>query len=436
MKKIFFLAAASAVFFASCAQESKVGVETTPEVKTISSFGLAISSPQPVTSRSNEEKTNATAVTFGSGLVMVIKASGEVAATQALDAAAAATASAVGGLVPITGSFTTDVRVLVFGNLPTAVDSKGKTAQDNLTACADLTAIGEVVSEISTQTAYGTAVLGNVDTNGNGTIDYDELAPLVENTAVAGGGSYKALATVDPMISRLEIADIAASNIADKDGNVMIDFNVTGVFLSNFYPSYNYFGEGEGTMFNQDENNTDFAALLAAYPNYTDYDTTGTVGGTGVIGGTTSGAGTNIGRTGTVTVGTPNYMKTAETAVAVPATNTTTKAYNWAYNVAPKGMPNVIIRLQITNGGVKTLATNTNNTTYNGTRYLRIQGYLLDGELVGNFKRGTIYRLGGTNPIKFKPEDLKGSPVESPDKVLQVGVTVEPWDVEYPTVNV
>jgi len=224
-------------------------------------------------------------------------------------------------------------------------------------------AIKAAASQMATQSDYTQVALANL------------TGEPVGFNAVDGKATVNI--TISPLVSRLELMKVRAT--ANANGDAISAFTVTGVYVDDYYPAFTYTGGGSGTPFAQGQGDTF----------------------------------TGIGDTGEwIAAGTP--------LAAMPDAGKL-----WAHQVASKGVPRFIIRLEdvkyIPNGGSEIALTE--------TYYLTVSGYTSGINPVTNLERGKIYRIGSSNGIAFTYDDL--SLVPNPiDINLTVMVSIEEWEIE------
>ncbi len=214
---------------------------------------------------------------------------------------------------------------------------------------ATLEEINAFTSDIWTQTDYNLATMANEDG-----------APV--DLVAATSGSARVSVEVAPVISRLELHSLQGG------GNIR-GFSVTGVFLTGYHTAYTY-----GGGFPAGSQPVDNTVELA----------------------------TNGGMTG-------DDLQYPAIAQGDPLRAEMTGNRIWAYNVAARSMPLLVVRLEnVLIGG----------TLQAGPLYLTVSSYGGTTE----FKAGKIYRI---NTLSFTEENLELAPV------ADGGITAEPTEWEF-----
>ena len=254
-------------------------------------------------------------------------------------------------------------RIYVIGNYP--VDGP---APNSLRTLDEIQAVR---GAITTYSDYTRAVLGNA----KGlpvTLNLNESSTPHTGTAVI---------TLKPVFSRIELVAVESSVAAGTANNAkgaITRFNVTGVYLDEYYDYFTYGGGNWGDLYTQKQS-TDFSRA--------------------------------VGDAGT-------WAATADPRRAVPASGKV-----WAHNVVSNSLPRLIVRMNNIQYNDKVTGT---ATTLNETKYLSVRRYL--GMEGAKFEPGKIYRV----TIKFDQDHLGQNP--NPEFVdLIVAVQVEEWIIETPT---
>lgn len=252
----------------------------------------------------------------------------------------------------------TSSRIFVIGNIPSD-------DLDDITSLTSLSAINAATSLMTTQTDYTTVALANV---GN-----------VPAELAITGTTATAEVSINPLISRMELTKVVGS------GDI-VSFDVTGVYVDDYYPSFTYGGLYSGEIHSQGTS-VDFASVL--------------------------------GDAGTWA---------SSTLVAAPASGNV-----WAHNLAAGGLQRFIIKLEniVWNPGLGA-GEPTAETPLNGTYYLTVTGYNTGG--LDAFERGKIYRIGGENGIVFNEDNLGLTPNPT-DISLTVNVKIVEWVLVSPTAD-
>ncbi len=340
MKKVLLMTAAiAAMVFTSCSKDENGGAGKDATHVSIKVSGV-------IQSRAVEApgSTAIGTIRLNDGHIFVINPMGGVTYHEALNVIQATTGS---GQV-LGQAVAADSRIYIIGNIPSSdlATISAKTTITDLQAAASL---------MTTQVDYRDAALAN--SNGIPA----SIVPGANNTATVD-------VSIKPLISRLELTQI-------EGGTNITAFNVKGVYVDNYHPSFTYAGGFAGTMFSQDQSATF----------------------------------TGIGDAGT-------WAATGTPLVAAPASGNV-----WAHNVASGALPRFIIALD----GVKYKVGSDPEVDLSGTTYyLTVTGYNNLGSTV--FERGKIYRIGGTNGITFGEDDLGLTP-NPVDVTLTLEVTIEEW---------
>lgn len=278
------MAAAAAMFFASCTEDTNNGNKAEETQVVIKLSGVVPSATRTV---DNPGLTATGTIQLSNGHIFVITPTGNVVHDEALDPTDARSSAGQ----RLTQQVPSDSRVYIVGNIPTD-------AATALPACTTFSQVQAAVSAISTQNdavdKYKTAALAN-KTGQPSTISQVTAATSTDPAV------YLANITLTPLISRLELVSVIGG--ANSDGDAITAFKVTGVFLDDDYPQFTYGGSSAGTQ-HQQFTNTNF---------------------TGVTGDTGSWAATTVG----------------SDLIATPGTGKV-----WAYNVTAGSITRLIIRLE------------------------------------------------------------------------------------------
>lgn len=370
MKKILLMAATAAtMIFASCTT-SEEGVK--PEAG-MANVTISISGVKPAT-RAIDDQGATGQLTLSDGYIFVIDGADRVSYKEEIDFTLLADAGVE--TQTLDQPVSTDSRIYILGNIPSDVDVEDLTT---------LATIEDAVSAMTVNTNYIDAALANSD----GT-----PAALANINAGTGGNAGTATCTIklSPLYSRMELVKVVGDPLDHITG-----FTVKGVYVDDYYPSFNMFGTEKGTQWNQGTSKV-FTTAVA--------DGMSTVG---------------------------NYVAndaaTAGTFVAVPATDKV-----WANHVPSAGQPRFIIHLtDITYLGESAPGTYDVPSTVAGDRYLTVTSYN-EMAATAEFERGKIYRIGAANGITFNLDDLGLTP--NPAEVdVTVSVEVIDWVVENLTPN-
>lgn len=360
MKKLLLTtigALALAISFSSCAKDKGASEPAGNEFERIN---IKISGVTRVPStRLVEAPAVQGQLVLQNGQIFIINSLGSIVQSVPLDVAAATTSPGQ----TITTPVSSDSRVYVLGNIPSSVNVAQFTTFEQLRSYAVLISHSEQIN-------YKTALMGNDTGSPSSVIEMDSAT----NTATAN-------VTIAPLYSRIELAEVVGSS------NV-VSFDVTGVFVDEYYGSFTLTGAAAGAIYHQ-STRTDFTG------NIGDAGTWSSTGGLG-------------------------------TAVATPGgTNV------WAYHVASSGLPRLIIRLNhimIDNdgdGGDAPVMIDLNGDG-NGIRYITVTGYQGDN-VPANFERGKYYQIAS---IVLDASDEDGNIGQEPnptDVTVTAQLQVRDW---------
>lgn len=292
-------------------------------------------------------------------------------------------------------SVDTNSKVFVVANIPSA----DYTAVAALTSLLDIQNYASSVKSVNMAAdSWKTVTL----TNSNG-------FPATVGAVV--GGVATAQVSISPATSRLELVAIKGGGDAM---NHITEFKVTGVYVDDIFPHYNYIGHGTGDM--------------------KSLGTTTAVGDfTGWVG--DYGAGDEGVWTGVAVVW-PN-LPTA--SPDIPATPTVTEI--WGYNLAPDALSRLIMRItgiRYTTDGGETVKNDIENLVY----YLTVTGYSMpdntlephdadtDPDRITTFGRAHVYKVGSSAmPLVFTLDDLSEKP-NTENITITANVTVVPWTID------
>lgn len=360
------MAAAAATILASCSKEPNTNTGDASNGQVI----VKLADVHPAT-RAIQAPGQEVAATLSSGYVFVFGPTGDFVHGETLNVTDAKSNNGQ----KLTAVVPSDSRVYVVGNVP------GGYTTANLEAIfgsdepiqADVLA---AMSAMSTQTDYTKAALANKA--GTPAAITQKTPATASNPAV-----YVADIILTPLFSRLEL--VAIQGGMDEDEGVITGFDVTGVYVDEYYENFTYAGKAAGNKWMQNQS-TVFTG--------------------------------NIGDKGTWTATDVNDVWIADTG----STNV------WAYNVASGGavIPRLIIELK----NIKYTPKGSVEEPIVGTYYLTVTSY----SGVTTFERGKIYRIGtiGKNDFTFSKDDLGITP--NPTNVeLVVTVEIDEWEVVEPT---
>lgn len=324
MKKILFTtigALAIAFTLSACTKN-----ETSEPDNEFQRINVRINGVQRASTRMIEAAAAQGQLVLSDGHIFVINAMGSIVYSVALDVNAATTAPGQ----TITTPVSSDSRIYVLGNIPSSLDVSQFTTIEQLRN-------HQMLLSHSEQTNYKSAMLAN-DTGSPASIN------KIEGTSTA-----TATVTISPLFSRIELAQVNGSANVEK-------FEVTGVFVDEYYSSFTLAGAGAGPILNQSVS-TDF---------------TGNIGDAAV------------------------WPSTVELGNAIATPGGTSV---WAYHVASAGIPRLIVRLNhiyIDDDGDGASGTPTvmldNNGDGEGVRYVTVTGYIGDTAPTV-FQRGKFYQV-------------------------------------------
>lgn len=366
MKKLNFfatLAAAAALTMGvtSCSKDDNGGAgqgDKTPTQLSIKLSGVIQSAPG-TKAIEGQGLTAPGTIQLTSGHIFVIDPLGAVIGNEALNVSQAT--SPTGQL--FTGQVPSDSRVYIVGNIPSA-------DQATIAALGSFSAIQAATSLMTTQTDYDEAALANSDG-----------APA-SITVNASNNTATVNVSIKPLISRMELVQV-------KGGTSIKAFDVTGVYVDDYYPSFNYAGGHSGAIVSNNQGTT-FAGL---------------------------GDASTWSATDAVTPG---------TFIADPQTSGNGDV--WAYQVASGALPRFIIELD----NIEYEDALNNTVTLSGKHYLTVKSYTSLGS--ATFERGKIYRIGAANGITFDENDITITPNQV-DVDLTVEVSIEEWVLVTPDAN-
>jgi hypothetical protein len=357
MKKLFLMATAVAMIFSACTKEG--GPKTAP-----SEGNLKVSITAPASRAIQAPGTAAEAAVnpAGNNFIFLVDGNGNVMLSEPL-----VTATAIDGTGQIITGVTSSWLVYVVLN---AADASVGT----LTTLAAVKAAGATVASVQTLAPTGFVPMSN-------TGDAVSMVPTADPLT---SPHFESEINVAPVLTRLELGSITGgtwTDPAEANNRVRIDgFDVTGVYVDNYYQNFTYGGVSVAPMFQMNQT----------------FVTTG------------------IGDGGPWTA-----------ASTPPVVNN--GAQVWAYNLAPGAAPHLVIRVtnvatsSTINGGTDWV----NGGVSDAVRFLTVS-FASDpagNTPIVNFARGSIYQVAG---ITFYSDNLHTSP--NPLEVdLSVEVTVLPW---------
>nr|AIA99559.1 hypothetical protein [uncultured bacterium contig00003(2014)] len=278
--------------------------------------------------------------------------------------------------------------VYVVANIPTAdyTTLHGKQTLTDLKA-----AVSQITTQQATEVAeYQSPVIANLD----GT------EALVPTTDTGGDGVETVSIEVEPLISRLEVVSLEADE--DPQGYLITDFEVTGIFIDEYFPAFTYTGAASGSAISLIEAlETAAGDASATAAVYTGWEMKDDADGP--------------------------WSADGSPALVQPGGGDV-----WAYNLVAGGLPRIVIRLdniEYTNPAGQT------GLELTGARYITVEGYTGSKGSISSFDRGEVYRVGtidtdtGESNFKFNFSHLGLTPDEQ-SVSLTVSVEVLPWNVE------
>lgn len=356
------MAAAILLGFTSCNNDEVVDNSTTT---------LTVKISAESTTKAIQAPGTATAATLNDGLIFLIAPDGSVYGSPiALDPS-----QVQGPSGQVISNVSSSARVFIVGN-PTAT---GMTALQSATSMTEIYAINESVLDYQS-TLYNNVALSN--TSG------------VPASITVSGITAAVNVGIAPVIARLELAQITGGVYVEMSGGTatgnqtrISGFNVAGIFVDSYYPTFTYRGTGTGTLVEQNQSV--------------------------VVPGTTIGDWTGW------TAGVQPYP--TQPSVNAGGSNV------WAYNVASDNVARLIISVtnvtyETSDDNGTTWTTGTSNN-YGGTQFITVGGYTVGGNPVVNFVRGTIYQI---SDLEFTTDNLHSTPNPT-DLDLTVNVTIAPW---------
>ncbi len=358
--QIFAITALLALGFASCSKggEEGAGAPGTPGAPTRLAIKLSGAS-DGTKAIQGQGSTVAGTIKLINGHIFVLNASDVVIYKEGLQVSDAMSAN--GQILDV--EVPNNSRVYIVGNIASAI-----VGQQSVTEATDWTQIQGAQSAITTQGDYTQVTLANNDGS----------PKLITDN---GDGSAEVRITLNPLVSRMELLGVNAIDNPDN-GTQVTAFDVTGVFVDDYFPNFNYIGGGAGTTYNQGTDAMNFSGM----------------GDTG--------------------------SWSAVAGVAKPNQST---ADVWAYQVAAGGTPRLIIRLE----NVYVDGTLMEDTDGNPeVKFLTVAGY--NNMSTTTFQRGVIYRIP-TISFYADKEKSDGGLDDKPnidDVELKLYVDIEEWKVD------
>jgi hypothetical protein len=374
MKKIttIALAAIMVLGLGACSKEGKNPQQPGMARLTVQLKGVKAAQ----TTRSTEPGADADDLSIDEtrSMIFVADPTGHITQAVAIDVSQAV--AGAGQVIPDPVAIGSSVYVVA--NIPAA-------DFDDVKVLTDLEELQGTAVAISTQTDFTTPAMANA----SGT------ATTVTGTETGG----KVNISIKPLFARLELVALQAK--ADNSGNLITDFDVTGVFLDNYFDEFDQTGAVPAgsvahSLPEDLEAAADETAKAAVFTNWAVKDVLGPWGATG----------------------SPAIVQLTDEV--------------WGYNVVASGLPRLIVRVE---NVVYTSAQGVAGLSRPGVFYLTVKGYYdeTEDEEITEFVRGEVYRIGaltaGVSNAQFSYANLQGTPDEE-TKAITVGVTAEPWSVK------
>ena len=387
MKKLFLMAAAAAMIFASCSKEQNTPLNDSKEGNLTIQIAGASSATRAVGAHAEEDGTE-----IENGYIFVFNPDGDFVHGESLNITSAQLATGQTLTQPVPSVST----VYIVGNIPGGLGTLnsnvatifGSLTPDQETVLAATSTLTNASALVTDADAYESAPLANSD---------GEPAAIAFDRAGANEGDrdiYKSVVQLSPLVSRLELfalqgdSNEEGENGETEENGTIVGFKVTGVFVDDYRTAFTYNGFGSGAAQSMGVN-------IANAGIYKDEATWSA-----------------------------NDDETTGVFVATPGGTDV-----WAYNVVPglesstvAPVSRLIIRLEDVvwrpDGG----AANGDNDQTLEVRYLTVNGY--NG--VTKFERNKIYRIGGEEGITFSIDDLGFTPNPT-DVTLFVTVSVIDW---------
>lgn len=387
MKKLTLLALAVIMTFsiAGCAHGGTRGVGPTKETTRLTIRLTGAKAPTTRGIESGAQEVDLT-VEGSRSLIFVADASGTISQVVELDPTQAISPGSGQTLPnPVTLAST----VYVVANVP---DSQ----VNDIKASATLDDVKEFASSIITQTGYTSPAMANE--NGN---------EIVVSTGSGSDDTKTLSVTVEPLVARLEI--VAMQAIPDDAGNTITAFKVTGVYVDNWYPRFDYTGSvpASDTPHSLEADldaAADDAAKQSVYATFF------------------------AGHEGLYDISGPWAASGAPLMAKEPAAGEV-----WAYNVVAGNLPTIVVRIDNIE---YTSSAGATGLTLSGPRYLSIVGYVdaanSGASEISKVARGRVYRLGliedGNSNFRFSFANLGTRPYEEAVSLV-VQVVVKTWDI-------
>lgn len=426
-KTIFAIAALATIGLTGCIKE-----QIAPVPVQEGNYTLAVRLAGAGGTRAVEETVGATpsAATLENGYIFIFgdNGSGTLALAQSPIAVTAAATTPTGQLIltPISDSEAVTESVFVIGNLPDDASFDIADFAVGTATPADVMAVGELITTLPASGAdfVVSAPLATVDA---GTKDFAAQDITFDSSDLTASVSISLL----PVVSRIELAGITVGSLADREDpdyeavTVNTGFDLTGIFLNDYYNQYTWSGSFEDTNAIINQTKTSLVDGIDA-----------TAGELGDI----------------FTIAQKNVEYDTNKFVPVLAGSTSPV---WAYNTTAGQLPKLMVRIQspaastspdgddinesslydsLIDSGLTTeeaaIAADTDGdgthaTTEPIVKYFTVTGYRAAGETTGQlsaFEPGNIYRVSAI------PTDIDWMTTAG-EYSLTVTVEVEDWTV-------
>lgn len=298
-------------------------------------------------------------IALNDGIIFILNAAGDVIYKEVINTTNITSAS---GQVLAQQVVKTD-KVYIVGNLTTELTNK-------LIAATDLTLTKINAELLSIASAVGQDYKKVTLANSNAQSAAISVN-LTDNTATVS-------VNIAPVYSRIELASVTGVPQTDE---TLTSFDVTGVYVTDYYLQYSLGGSFGGAIYEQKQN-MDFSLVNATMKDE----------------------------------GTWGSANVASDIVATPASGN-----SWVYNVPADALPRLIVKLQNV-VGTKNSSPIENTDPY----YLTLTGYSQNGVPITKMERGKIYCVDN---LKFNLDQMAIKPNEN-QVTLTVKVAITDWVIE------
>jgi hypothetical protein len=405
MKKFKTIAAlfAATVMLASCGKES---VETPAGGDGTTSVRINFSMPDAPQTRAEGAAATAGEASFQPGHVLFVTGSGMIDTHVTIGKT-----STISGVTNFTiAELTTDKNVVVEGVSSSATKcyilSNDIAAQIGSSTGITTNLKGSNISQVLNMQIEvnkmnnSPSTLANVPMYGVGDVDIDD-----PGTTTVGAKPYTATVNVliNSLASRIQIGKISAKDYTPSGTTDVVkikSFTIDGIYINNTYDKMTPASvvATAGVEIDNGSTVTNYSKAGAG----TDYNTT----------------------TGTAAMLADEFTLPAAVVSNVLTADQATAANFWAYNVFPKGIPHIIVKLSNITYTITSNAVEGGVQTITGNQWLTIDSYKKssDSSVLAAFEANNIYTLGD---IQFDYADLTDVPETTS---LDVLVTVEMFD--------